>query len=74
MSRTKQPEHSYRAAQSVLSQTVKTKPVILRLPDAHPRQYQLITALDKNPGLRFILGACGTKPPAPRLLSHIGTR
>lgn len=37
------------------------RPVILKLPPAHPLQYELITALDRYPYLRFIVGACGTK-------------
>jgi hypothetical protein len=45
----------------VLSATQKFQPVVLTLPEAHPRQYELINAFDHNPGLRFIAGACGTK-------------
>lgn len=33
----------------------------LTLPPAHPKQYEFITALQRIPGLRFVVGACGTK-------------
>lgn len=33
----------------------------MELPQAHPKQYELITYFDKNPKIRFVVGACGTK-------------
>jgi hypothetical protein len=62
MSRTKRPEHFYEGSQ-LLGQRVEQKSVTLELPPAHPKQYEFITALDtyKHKGVRFIVGACGTK-------------
>lgn len=39
------------------------KPVVLTLPPAHPKQYELINAFElyKDQGVRFVAGACGTK-------------
>jgi hypothetical protein len=38
-------------------------PVRIQLPDAHPRQYELINAFELYPekNIRFVVGACGTK-------------
>lgn len=48
-----------------VSDLARTKTVVksvnLTLPKAHPLQYELITALDRDPRRRFIVGACGTK-------------
>jgi len=43
---------------SVLS---RGQSVTLKLPDLHPKQYELVTAFDRIPGVRFVVGACGTK-------------
>lgn len=39
----------------------KPKPVTLRLPEPHAKQYELIKSFDLYPGTRFVFGACGTK-------------
>src|ERR1017187_756654 len=62
MPRVKAPINSYRAASSeVVTQKTVSKPVSLQLPEAHPQQYELITAFDRDPKLRFLVAACGTK-------------
>lgn len=38
-----------------------TKQVNLVLPKAHPKQHEFITILDRMPGVRFAVGAMGTK-------------
>jgi hypothetical protein len=60
MSRTSQPEQFYRQSK-VLAQKTEVKPVTLKLPAAHPKQFELISSFDTNPHLRFVVGACGTK-------------
>lgn len=40
---------------------MREKEVTLQLPPAHPRQYDLISAFERDPKLRFLIGACGTK-------------
>jgi len=60
MARTKPPEQEFRTSE-LLSQKTVVRPVSLKLPPAHPKQHQLITALDTILGLRFVVGACGTK-------------
>lgn len=52
---------SYYRQSDVLEKIRKVKPVILELPPAHPKQYELINSFESHPGLRFIVGACGTK-------------
>jgi hypothetical protein len=59
MSRTKKSELFYREAKILANENRKS--VVLQLPNAHPKQHELITALDTNPNLRFVVGACGTK-------------
>jgi hypothetical protein len=52
---------------------VKTsKPVVLTLPELHPQQYQLVKAfeLHADKGVRFVVGACGTKFGAGSPLSQ----
>lgn len=44
-----------------MSQKSAVKPVTLKLPMAHPKQFELISTLDTHPEIRFIVGACGTK-------------
>lgn len=62
MPRRKQPENFYNKSRIVTDmQAANAKPVVLKLPAAHPKQYELITALDTRPGCRFVVGACGTK-------------
>jgi hypothetical protein len=41
----------------------ESKPVTLHLPEPHPKQYELIQAFEihKDKGVRFVVGACGTK-------------
>jgi hypothetical protein len=57
----KQPiANEYKKSQIVLNKGI-AKPVTIELPNAHPKQYQLITTFDTHPGIRFIVGACGTK-------------
>lgn len=60
MSRTAPPDNNYRQSR-ILGVRTDVKPVKLRLPDAHPKQYELISAFGTHPGLRFVVGACGTK-------------
>lgn len=60
MSRTKKPDQFYNTSK-VLAQKVATKSVRLTLPEAHPKQFELISALDMDPRRRFVVGACGTK-------------
>ncbi len=38
-----------------------SRPVVLELPAAHPKQYELISTFDTNPAIRYLVGACGTK-------------
>jgi hypothetical protein len=66
MSRTKPPEQFFNQSR-LLTQKTLVKPVTLSLPSAHPLQHRLITALDEDRSLRFVVGVCGTKPPAPQL-------
>jgi hypothetical protein len=60
MSRTAPPQNFYNES-AVLGTRKVVKPVRLQLPPAHPKQFELISALDTIPGSRFIVGACGTK-------------
>jgi hypothetical protein len=60
MPRKKQPDNFYNGS-AILANKTLLKPVILTLPPAHPTQYELISALDRIPGLRFVVGAAGTK-------------
>jgi hypothetical protein len=54
------PENYLRQSK-VLSQTKRIKTVKLTLPKAHPRQDELINAFEYRKGIRFVIGACGTK-------------
>lgn len=60
MPRKKAPKNEYRQSK-VLADKESVKPVSLSLPEAHPKQYELITAFDRMPGVRFVVGAMGTK-------------
>ncbi len=60
MSRTKAPDQPGLTS-PLLAEKIVTRPVTLTLPPLHPRQYYLVTAIDKIPGVRFVIGACGTK-------------
>jgi hypothetical protein len=60
MPRKQAPSNFYNTS-NVLAEKTLVKPVTLRLPPLHPRQFELVNALDTNPALRFICGACGTK-------------
>jgi hypothetical protein len=64
MPRSKPPANFYNTSK-VLGEKTLVKPVTLRLPPLHPRQFELVNALDINPALRFICGACGTKRLSP---------
>jgi hypothetical protein len=56
----KKPDNFYSSSKLLNAKhTVKT--VSLQLPSAHPKQFELISSLDANPDLRFIVGACGSK-------------
>jgi hypothetical protein len=59
MGRSKEPVNYYNTSR-IVGSSVVAKPVTLQLPNAHPRQFELISALD-DPTKRFIVGACGTK-------------
>jgi hypothetical protein len=60
--KSKQAEHNpnQRGMRNDL-QRQETKDVTLKLPAAHPKQYELINAFELNQGVRFVAGACGTK-------------
>jgi hypothetical protein len=60
--KSKQSEHNpnQRGMRNDL-QRQETKDVTLKLPAAHPKQYELINAFELNQGVRFVAGACGTK-------------
>lgn len=60
MPRSKPPQNFYNQSRLLAQKTI-VKPVTLSLPKAHSLQYDLITALDRIPGCRFVVGACGTK-------------
>jgi hypothetical protein len=60
MSRTKAPE-AHPVTSALLAGKVVSRPVTLALPPLHTRQYHLVTAIDEIPGVRFVIGACGTK-------------
>lgn len=60
MPRRQAPANHYLSA-SIQTRREVNKIVSLHLPDAHPLQHDLITALDKDPKRRFVVGACGTK-------------
>jgi hypothetical protein len=60
MPRTKAPEQFFNRSK-VMGSKVVSRPVELRLPEAHPRQYELINALKADFRRRFIVGACGSK-------------
>jgi hypothetical protein len=59
MARTAQPENFRNTSKLIEAKSV-FKPVTLALPPAHPKQFELINALEIT-GRRFIVGACGTK-------------
>lgn len=59
MSRTSAPANFYNTSKLMAEKRI-VKPVNLQLPAAHPKQYELISALN-DPTRRFIVGACGTK-------------
>lgn len=44
----------------IIENTVRRTPVNLELPQAHPKQYEMINAFELY-GCRFIVAACGTK-------------
>lgn len=48
---------------------IPTVKVTLRLPNPHERQYELINAFEiyKDRGVRFVIGACGTKGTSPKV-------
>jgi len=58
MSRTKAPQQFYTPDR--VEDKGAVQPVTLHLPAAHPRQYEFLQMLYK-PGIRFAVGACGTK-------------
>lgn len=55
----KQPTLAATAVRSA-SKPNKIVPVRLELPEAHHKQYEMITAFEQK-GARFVVGACGTK-------------
>lgn len=69
MSRTKLPDQEYRTS-PLLNSKVVARSVTLELPPCHPTQYRLVTAIDEVPGVRFVVGACGTKGWSPQFLER----
>jgi hypothetical protein len=57
------PKQQQLEANTNLPRQVVRTPVTLKLPEAHPKQFELINAfeLHKDKNVRFVAGACGTK-------------
>jgi len=62
--------NEYKKSQIVLNKGV-AKQVTIELPNAHPKQLDLITAFDNNLKIRYIVGACGTKFELSHLINRL---
>lgn len=61
MSRTPKAEFVLNQDKTLYEPVEVKKSVKLILPPAHPRQHYFITTLERDPKVRFVVGACGTK-------------
>lgn len=57
----KAPVSQYYRTSKLLNTKTSTKTVSIELPPAHPKQFELINSFDSRLGIRFVVGACGTK-------------
>lgn len=56
------PTIAFENGSKIVSQAKQaTKPVVLHLPPMHPRQDEFCNCFDRDPHIRFAIGACGTK-------------